>query len=396
MEAIAQSSRGLAASGSVAVASRAEVVLIPHWQRAFVNERRDHRFYELVEDTIHQDFDYNYFVISDDRGEVRAIQPFFILDQDLCAGAGAPVQRAVSAVRRLWPGFLRLRTLMIGCVVGEGHLDGPDQSHAATADALAASITQLARTLRAQLIVLKEFPARYRKSLQCFVRNRFARVPSMPNTCLNIDYANFEDYMNKALGKEMRRNLRRKFKATEGKPPIEMTMLDDITPFIKDVYPLYLNVYHRSKLHFEKLTEDFFCELGRVMPEKVRFFVWRQAGKPVAFMMCLLSGDDLHAEYIGLDYTVALDLHLYFISFRDVCSWAMANGFKSYRSSALNYDPKFHLKHALDPLDLYVKHSSKIINPILRLMLPLLEPTRYDKTLRKFANYGDLWERGAR
>jgi len=132
------------------------------------------------------------------------------------------------------------------------------------------------------------------------------------------------------------------------------------------------------------------------MPEKVRFFVWRQAERPVAFMMCLLNGDDLHAEYIGLDYTVALDLHLYFVSFRDVCSWAMANGFKSYRSSALNYDPKFHLKHALDPLDLYVKHSSKIINPILRLMLPLLEPTRYDKTLRKFANYGDLWERGAR
>jgi hypothetical protein len=396
MDAIAQSSRGLAASGSVAITSRAEVALIPHWQRAFAKERRDHRFYELVEDTIHQDFDYRYFVISDDRGQVRAIQPFFILDQDLCAGAGTLIQRAVSAVRRLWPGFLRLRTLMIGCVVGEGHLDGPDQSHAATADALAASITQLARTLRAQLIVLKEFPARYRKSLQCFVRNRFARVPSMPSTCLNIDYANFEDYMNKALGKEMRRNLRRKFKATEGKPPIEMTMLDDITPFIKDVYPLYLNVYHRSKLHFEKLTEDFFCKLGRVMPERVRFFVWRQAERPVAFMMCLLNGDDLHAEYIGLDYTVALDLHLYFVSFRDVCSWAMANGFKSYRSSALNYDPKFHLKHALDPLDLYVKHGSKIINPILRLMLPLLEPTRYDKTLRKFANYGDLWERGAR
>jgi len=396
MDAIAQSSRGLAASGSVAIASRAEVALIPHWQRAFANERRDHRFYELVEDTIHQDFDYRYFVISDDRGEVRAIQPFFILDQDLCAGAGTPIQRAVSAVRRLWPGFLRLRTLMIGCVVGEGHLDGPDQSHAATADALAASIAQLARTLRAQLIVLKEFPARYRKSLQCFVRNRFARVPSMPSTCLNIDYANFEDYMNKALGKEMRRNLRRKFKAAQGTFPIEMTVLDDITPLIKDVYPLYLHVYQRSKLHFEKLTEDFFCKLGRVMPEKVRFFVWRQAGKPVAFMLCLLNGDDLHAEYIGLDYTVALDLHLYFVSFRDVCSWAMANGFKAYRSSALNYDPKFHLKHALDPLDLYVKHSSKIINPILRLMLPLLEPTRYDKTLRKFANYGDLWEREAR
>ena len=110
-------------------------------------------------------------------------------------------------------------------------------------------------------------------------------------------------------------------------------------------------------------------------------------------MSCLLEGDELCAEYIGLDYPVALDLHLYFYSFRDVVSWAIANGFKWYRSSALNYHPKFHLKHSLDPLDLYVRHTSKFINPILRRLLPLLEPTRNDKTLPKFSNYADLWAR---
>ena len=63
-------------------------------------------------------------------------------------------------------------------------------------------------------------------------------------------------------------------------------------------------------------------------------------------------------------------------------AWAIANGFKWYRSSALNYDPKFNLKHSLDPLDLYVKHTSKFINPIFRRLLPLLEPTRNDKPYR--------------
>ena len=43
-------------------------------------------------------------------------------------------------------------------------------------------------------------------------------------------------------------------------------------------------------------------------------------------------------RYIGLEYPVALDLHLYFYSFRDVVSWAIANGFKWYRGTALNYD----------------------------------------------------------
>jgi len=27
----------------------------------------------------------------------------------------------------------------------------------------------------------------------------------------------------------------------------------------------------------------------------------------------------------------------------------------------------------------------------LKLVLPLIEPTRYDKTLRKFPNYNELW-----
>ena len=294
-------------------------------------------------------------------------------------------------VRRLWPRFLLLRTLMVGCAVGAGQLDGNERSHGEIAEILAASIARLARDLRAPLIVLKEFPARYRDSLQCFVRHGFTRVPSMPNTRLNIEYDGFEGYMNKALGREMRRNLRRKFKATNEALPLELTVIGDATPIIKQIYPLYLQVYERSSLHFEKLTEDFFCNLGRFMPEKTRFFVWRQGERIVAFMLCLLDGDNVRAEYIGMDYPVALDLHLYFHSFRDVVSWAMANGFKWYCSSALNYDPKLHLKHSLDPLDLYVKHTSKVINAILRRVLPLLEPTRYDKTLRKFPNYSDLW-----
>jgi hypothetical protein len=106
--------------------------------------------------------------------------------------------------------------------------------------------------------------------------------------------------MSKALGQEMRRNLRRKFRAAEKASAIEMTVVDDVAPIINDIYPLYLNVYERSKLQFESLTERYFCGLGRLMPEKARFFVWRQGKTIVAFMSCLIEGDELCAEYIGL------------------------------------------------------------------------------------------------
>jgi hypothetical protein len=37
------------------------------------------------------------------------------------------------------------------------------------------------------------------------------------------------------------------------------------------------------------------------------------------------------------------------------------------------------------------RHKSDVINAIIRLILPLLEPTRWDQTLKKFPNYFDLW-----
>ena len=108
---------------SVEVATRAELSRCPHWTHAFSTERKDHRYYELVEDTIQQGFDYRYFVIKDAGGEVCAIQPFFTLDQDLLAGIGGPVTTAAEFIRRWWPGFMQMRTLMLGCAAGEGHLD---------------------------------------------------------------------------------------------------------------------------------------------------------------------------------------------------------------------------------------------------------------------------------
>jgi len=377
---------------SVEVVSRAGASKCEHWANTLSTEAKDQRYYELVEDTIHAEFDYRYFIVRDATGEIRAIQPFFILDQDLLIGVKPKLGWLIDSIRRLWPSFMVARTLMVGCAAGEGHLDGKDEfAQRSSARLLASAVVEEARKLKARLVVLKEFPAKYRPTLECFVDKDFTRIPSMPNVMLNINYSSFDEYMMRALSGGARRKLRLKLKAAEHAPPIEMSVVDDIAPMIDDVYPLYLQVYNRSSLHFEKLTKEYFCGLGTRLGNKNRFFIWRQNGKIVAFGCCLLQEDMIHAEYLGLDYTVAFDLHLYHYTFRDLISWGIANGYKWFHSSALNYDPKFHLRYRLDPIDLYVRHTSAFCNSILRRILPWIEPTRYDKTLRMFDNYDELW-----
>ncbi|MBV9971412.1 MAG: GNAT family N-acetyltransferase [Xanthobacteraceae bacterium] len=382
---------GLAAHRSaVEVMSGDEVGRCRRWLHAFATQRKDSRYYEIVSRDIRQGFDYRYFALRDAGGEVRALAPFFVLDQDLCA-AIAGARPALAALRRLWPRFMTARTLMVGCAAGEGHLDCEDEmSHAEQVRLLRDWIGFHADRLGARLVVFKEFPAKYRGVLGALCEAGYTRVPSFPMTRLDIDYPSFEAYMARALSRKTRRDLRLKFRAAAA-ASISLAVTSDITDRVDEVYPLYLQVFARSKWRFEKLTPEFLCELGRQMPDKVRYFVWSAEGKAIAFSLCMVDGEDIFAEYLGLDYSRALDLHLYHYAFRDVVRWAMANGYKRFRSSGLNYEPKLHLCSELEPLDLYVRHASPLVNKVLARVLPVLEPTHADPILRRFPNYDEIW-----
>ena len=157
---------------TIRIASRAEISALPQWQSAFAQERKDHRYYELLEDTLKDGFSYGYLIVENDRA-VRAIQPYFLVDQDLLAGMSGVVTKIVGGMRRLWPRFMRARTLMVGCAAGEGHLDGDDATKSETAETFGHSLLSVARELNCAMIVLKEFPAKYRAPLQCLLRRRF-------------------------------------------------------------------------------------------------------------------------------------------------------------------------------------------------------------------------------
>lgn len=378
-------------SFSLRIVTRAELKDCDAWTSAFAESRKDHRYYEIVEDTLRDRFEYGYLAIVDAAGTIRAVQPFFLLDQDLLEGLG-PEWRSVSFIRRYYPRLFKLRTMMVGSSAGEGHLaSGDGLTPGLVAKILSDGIVQIARSIRAHMIVLKEFPAGYRAPLNCLLEKGFTRVPSMPMTIM--DTGGFPDFDAYALGKlssQSRRQLRKNFKATEG-IAIRMSVTDDAGSSVGEIHRLYLQVFERSKRHFEKLTEDYFRQLGTRMSDKTRFFFWRRDNVLVAFALCMVESKQLFYEYVGLEYGVALDLHLYHYVTRDLFNWAVANRFSCIRSTGLNYEPKLRLRHRLDPIDLYVRHTSLFANAVLKRVLPRIVPARYDAVLKKFPDYSSLW-----
>ena len=189
----------------------------------------------------------------------------------------------------------------------------------------------------------------------------------------------------------MRKNLRRKFRKTESGYPIEYEVVTDVSPYVDEIHALYRQTLSRSEFKFEELTKSYLCDLGQRMNDRARFLIWRQQGRIIAFASTIVHKGVLRDNYIGLDYSVALDYHLYFVTWRDTIIWALKNGIRAYHSAPLNYDPKYHFRMELEPLDLYVRAPSVWLNAIFRRVFPLLEPTRYDPVIRKFANANELW-----
>src|SRR5436190_17242454 len=107
--------------GVARVLSRAELETHDLWTRAFEGKTKDHRFYEILADTLGNNFEHHYLVLEDRAGKVRGVQPVFFVQQNLVEGIPA-LRTALERIRKRFPRFLTMRLLMVGNAAGEGHL----------------------------------------------------------------------------------------------------------------------------------------------------------------------------------------------------------------------------------------------------------------------------------
>src|SRR5437868_7500442 len=142
-------------SGSAVVAEGIPAEDYETWIGCFEGKAADHRYYEIVHLSLKDQFEHYYLLLKDGEGYTRAIQPFLIVSQDLVLGTPALVRNPVNWVRKYFPGFLKVRMLMVGCSAGEGDvaLDKGSGKVDWTVESLRQSLRPVARKLKAMLIV---------------------------------------------------------------------------------------------------------------------------------------------------------------------------------------------------------------------------------------------------
>ena len=110
------------AQGTVRILTLSGVRNLEAWKRAFQDKCKDHRYFELIEETLANDFEYRYAVLADTSGNIRGIQPILFVRQNLVEGMRGPFRKIVDLIREKFPRFLTMRVLMVGCAAGAGEL----------------------------------------------------------------------------------------------------------------------------------------------------------------------------------------------------------------------------------------------------------------------------------
>src|SRR5215467_11815364 len=141
--------------GVAKVLTLAEIQNCGAWRRALQNKSKDHRYYEIVEETLECGFDHYYLLIEHDPANVRAIQPVFFVRQNLVEGVPGKIRSVVDLIRKIFPRFLTMRVLMVGCGAGTGDLGACDENDEPwVADALRTALQTFAGQRKASLVVL--------------------------------------------------------------------------------------------------------------------------------------------------------------------------------------------------------------------------------------------------
>jgi len=352
------------------------------WTKTLAGHCLDSRYYDVTEETLRNRFDFRYAILTNERTGATAVQPFFFVDQDISAGL-PPQLRALLARSPGIARHLNLKMLVVGSAAGEGRLDCTE---AWAVETLTEALEEYADQAQANLILFKDFPAEYRTPLADLQHRGYKRVPSMPAVTLDLNFSSFEEYLQLKLGRGFRSNLRRKLRDNEKRGHLTMEVVHDVTPYLGEIYPLYLQTYGRSPFRFEKLSKQYFSQLGRHLPERTHYFLWRQEGRILAFALCMVHDGVLHYLNIGMGYPEALERHLYFVVWRDLVAWALNTKLHRIEIGPLNYEAKFRLGLEIAPRDLYARHTSPVLNPLFGVALRFLQPARHDPALGKFPN----------
>lgn len=367
---------------STRVVRRIEEIPKDEWDKVFPDVLDGYSFFKSIDESDFKQFSFRYILVYD-KDTLVGVAPCFVMNYPLDTSISGPIKHFIDFVRRCIPNIFTIRSVVCGVPMGQGKIGIAGQADEVVR-AICACMNEIARDEKAPTMAFKDFGRDYTAILDTLLEDDFSRFDSLPSAEMEINFKNFDQYLM-GLSHATRYDLRRKFKKVDGHMKMEMDVVNRLTDeMLPEVYRLYLDTIEKhDDIGFEIVPIEFFKNISRNMPEKTRFFLWRMDKKLVAFVFALASEDFLSTYYLGLDYSIAYQYHLYFTRFRDMINWCIDNKIKRCDVGVTGYEPKKRLKFGFVPLYIYAKHRNRFIRPFFKAFCNFLKFEHFDPVLKE-------------
>ena len=279
----------------------------------------DSRYLKAVELSFAAESQVWYALYRDAAGRAVAATCFsrYIVDGALLASP--LIQKIVSTVRRIWPGFFKFRLLIGGipvttCDCQLAITDDVDPEGILTG--LNETAVNVARESGCRLISFMQFSPELAVRLDGLSQYGFHKAKSAYAYQLEGSLDSFDAYLadrNSKARWNIRKSLQRFDEA--GFTCEQLRGRDGVDRlFTPEVHQLYLNVLNRAEVRFERIPLLFFQELARQLPDEscVCFTILKKGNQIVGFCCGLAGGDQHVISTVGLDYSLNAEADLYF------------------------------------------------------------------------------------
>lgn len=208
-------------------------------------------------------------------------------------------------------------------------------------------------------------------------RSRYHSFAVEPEMVVDIrdNWKVFSDYVN-SMSKKYRN--RTKSAMTKSGALQEHDLDEDgIQDNLDDLFALYKNVHNKARFRLAALTPDYFVAMKRKFPADFKLVMYTLHGKAVGFRSYFRNSNQLEAHFIGLDYSVNRELHLYQRVLYDFVNDAIESVCRTLLLGRTAAEIKSTIGAIPEPLTCYIRHRNGLSNQLIRPFIDYLEPSTW-------------------
>jgi predicted N-acyltransferase len=342
------------------------------WNACFRGELENYDYLLAVEQATLPDFIWRYVCVAD-GAKILAAAPAFLTDYhlDTTLDDGA-LRRAIRAIKKIVPGFLRLKLGSLGSPLMEHgkigfHPDIHPEQKSALIKQLIQGFEQHAQAAGCKMLGIKDIPNAEMPAWQApCAELGYTGLPGMPTGHVAISFASEDGYF-KTLSRMARKDVRRKLRSQSD---IRTEIRTDISDMKDQIYQLYLQTKTRSEFQFETLTADYFTAVLQHMPREAFYVLYFVGAELIGANLLLQNKTTLLDKFFCMSPR-GRDHDLYFISWMENIRYAIAHGQTTYNSGQASPETKRHLGATIRPTQMLFRHISPIWNQVLKGAAPM-------------------------